>query len=68
MVAVDKLTKVSHFIPINTTHKEANTTNIYMKEITRFHGIPKSIVSDRDPKFTLNFWKGLFKGFETNQI
>jgi hypothetical protein len=30
------------------------------------HGIPKTIVSDRDPKFTLNFWKGFFKGFVTN--
>jgi transposase InsO family protein len=30
------------------------------------HGIPKTIVSDRDPKFTSNFWKGLFKGFRMN--
>jgi hypothetical protein len=30
------------------------------------HGIPKKIVSDRDPKFTSNFWRGLFKGFRTN--
>jgi transposase InsO family protein len=37
-----------------------------MKEVARLHGIPKAIVSDRDPKFTSNFWKGLFKGFGTN--
>ena len=37
-----------------------------MKEVARLHGVPKTIVSDRDPKFTLNFWKGLFKGFGTN--
>jgi hypothetical protein len=37
-----------------------------MKEIVRIHGVPKVIVSDRDPKFTSNFWKGLFKGFGTN--
>jgi hypothetical protein len=37
-----------------------------MREITRLHGIPKTIVSDRDPKFTSKFWKGLFKGFRTN--
>jgi hypothetical protein len=30
------------------------------------HDIPKTIVSDRDPKFTSKFWKGLFKGFRTN--
>jgi hypothetical protein len=37
-----------------------------MKEVARLHGIPKIIVSDRDPKFTLNFWKELFKGFRMN--
>jgi hypothetical protein len=37
-----------------------------MKEISILHGIPKTIVSDRDPKFTLKFWKGLFNGFGTN--
>jgi hypothetical protein len=66
MVVVDKLTKDAHFIPVKMTHKEANITEIYMKEISRPHGVPKEIVSDRDPKFTSNFWKGLFKGFGTN--
>jgi len=37
-----------------------------MKEIARLHGIPKAIVSDKDSKFTSNFWKGLFKEFGTN--
>jgi transposase InsO family protein len=37
-----------------------------MREIARLHGIPKEIVSDRDTKFTSNFWRGLFKGFGTN--
>jgi hypothetical protein len=37
-----------------------------MKEVARLHGVPKEIVLDRDTKFTSNFWKGLFKGFETN--
>jgi transposase InsO family protein len=37
-----------------------------MKEIARLHGIPKEIISDRDTKFTSNFWRGLFKGFGTN--
>jgi transposase InsO family protein len=37
-----------------------------MKEIVRLHGVPKAIVSDRDPKFTSNFWKGFFKGLGTN--
>jgi transposase InsO family protein len=37
-----------------------------MKEIARLHGIPRTIVSDRDTKFTSNFLRGLFKGFGTN--
>jgi hypothetical protein len=37
-----------------------------MREVTHFHGIPKKIVSDMDPKFTSKFWKGLFKGFKIN--
>jgi hypothetical protein len=66
MVVVDKLTKASHFIPVKLTHKETNIVDIYVREISRLHGIPKTIVFDRDPKFTSNFWKGLFKGFGTN--
>jgi transposase InsO family protein len=66
MVVVDKLTKAAHFIPVKITHKEANIVDIYLKEVARLHGIPKMIVSDRDPKFTSNFWKGLFKGFGTD--
>ena len=36
-----------------------------MKEIFRLHGLPKAIVSNRDPKFTFNFWNGLFADFGT---
>jgi hypothetical protein len=66
MVVVDKLTKDTHFIPLKTTHKEADVADIFLKEVAHLHEIPKMIVSNRDPKFTLNFWKGLFKGFKTN--
>jgi hypothetical protein len=65
MVVVDKLTKSAHFIPLKTTHKETNVVDVYMREVARLHGIPKTIVSDRDPKFTSKFWRGLFKGFIT---
>jgi hypothetical protein len=63
MVAMDKRTKSTHFIPMRLTHKEANIVDISVREIARIHGIPKKIVSDRDPKFTSNFSKGLFQGF-----
>jgi hypothetical protein len=66
MVVVDKVTKATHFVPVKLTHKTTNIVDVYMKEISRLHGIPKTIVFDRDPKFTLKFWKGLFNGFGTN--
>ena len=66
MVVVDKLTKSAHFIPVKLTQKEANIADIYMREIARLHGMPKKIVSNRDPKFTSKFSKGLFNGFGTN--
>ena len=60
MVVVDKLTKASHFIPVNSTCKTDANTKIFMKEIFGLHGFPKAIFSDRDVKFTSKFWKGLF--------
>jgi hypothetical protein len=66
MVVADKLTKAAHFVPMKTTHKETNVADIYMKEVACLNGVTKTIVSDKDPKFTSKFWKGLFKGFGTN--
>ena len=60
MVVVDKLTKVAHFIPVKSMHKTDDIAKIFMKEIFKLHGLPKAIVSDRDVKFTSNFWKELF--------
>ena len=65
MVVVDKLSKEAHFIPVKTTYKDANIADIFMKEIFCLHGIPKMIISDRDSKFTGNFWKSLFKILDT---
>jgi hypothetical protein len=66
MLVVDTLTKYVHFITIKSTHEATNKANTYMKDIVRLHGIPKAIVPDKDPKFTSNFWKGLFKIFGTS--
>ena len=66
MVVVDKLTKETHFITVKKTNKATQIAEIYMKEVSRLHGVPKALVSDRDSKFTSKFWQGLFKGFGTN--
>jgi hypothetical protein len=66
MVVIDKLSKSAHFIPVKSTYKVINIAEIFMKEIFRLHGIPKMVISDRDVKFTSNFWKELFAGLGTN--
>jgi hypothetical protein len=66
MVVVDMLTKSAHFILVKIIHKATNIAKICIKEISRLHGVPKAIMSDIDPKFNYNFWKGFFNGFGTN--
>jgi hypothetical protein len=66
MVVVDNLTKAAHFIPLKTTHKASDVVDIFMREVAQLHEIPKTIVSNRDPKFTSNLSKGLFKGIKMN--
>ena len=65
MVVVDNLMKVAHFIPVKSTHKTDDIAKIFMKEIFKLHELLKAIVSDRDVKFTSNFWKGLFADLGT---
>jgi hypothetical protein len=57
MVVTDKLGKSAHFIPMKSTYKTINIAAIFMKEIFRLHGIPKMVISNRNVKFTSNFWK-----------
>jgi hypothetical protein len=49
MVVVENPTNTTHFILIKMQHKETNIVDIYMKEITRQHGVPKGIISNKDP-------------------
>jgi hypothetical protein len=58
-VVVDCLTKSAHFIPMNTTNSASELVPLYMKEVIRLHGVPKSIVLDRDSKFVSKFWESL---------
>jgi hypothetical protein len=68
MVVVEKLSKDAHFIPVKSNCKSIDIVDIFMKEIFRLHGMHKEIISDRDTKFTSNFWKSLFVGFETKLL
>jgi len=64
-VVVDRLTKVAHFIPMNNKNSAIDLVPLYIKEIVRLHGVPKSIVSDRDSKFVSNFWQSLHSALGT---
>lgn len=64
-VVVDRLSKSAHFIPIRTTNTASQLAPIYTREIIRLHGVPKTIISDRDAKFTSKFWESLQKALGT---
>ena len=65
VVIVDKFTKMVHYAATTTTVNADRLAHIFWKEIVRHHGIPKSIVSDRDPRFTSLFWKSLWELLQT---
>ena len=58
-MVVDKLTKSAHFIPVKIEYSMDQLAELYVEEIVQLHGVPLSIVLDRDPRFTSRFWKEL---------
>jgi hypothetical protein len=64
-VIMDRLTKVAHFIPVNTTYKGSQLTELYMARIVCLHGVLKKIVSDSGSQFTSRFWKSLHENIGT---
>ena len=65
-VIVDRLTKVAHFIPVKTTFTVSELAELYIDNILKLHGAPRSIVLDRGPQFTAKFWQSLHKSIGTN--
>ena len=58
-VVVDRLTKSAHFISVRIDYNVEQLAKVYVKEIVRLHGVPLSIISDRDTQFTSKFWRKL---------
>jgi hypothetical protein len=61
LVVVDKCTKFGHFIPLSHPYTASSVASVLMQVVYKLHGLPASIISDRDPMFTSSFWQSLFK-------
>ena len=64
-VIVEWLMKSVHFLTVWMTFIMERFCRLYIREIVRLHGLPVSIVSDRDPRFTTHFWKSFQKAMGT---
>ncbi|WVZ63669.1 hypothetical protein U9M48_013283 [Paspalum notatum var. saurae] len=64
-VVMDRLTKVAHFIPVNTTYSGARLPELYIYRIVCLHGVPKQIISDRGSQFTSYFWEQLYDSLDS---
>ncbi|GJT03307.1 putative reverse transcriptase domain-containing protein [Tanacetum coccineum] len=65
-VIVDRLTKSAIFVPMRETDPMDKLARMYLKEVVTRHGIPVSIICDRDPRFASNFWRSLQNALGTN--
>ena len=60
LTMVDRFSKYAHFIPSAHPYTASSVATVFFEAVVRLHGFPCSIVSDRDPIFTSNFWTDLF--------
>ena len=61
LVVVDRLTKMAHFLPVSSKINSHELADLFMDRIARIHGVPRAIVTDRDPLFMCEFWEQFTK-------
>jgi transposase InsO family protein len=67
-VIIDRLTKTAHFLPVQTTYSAKKYAEVYLDQIVRLHGVPKTIISDRGAQFIARFWEQLQSALGTKLI
>jgi len=68
LVVVDHLTKYGYFLALSHPYTAKDVANEYMVHIYKLHGMPESIISDRDKVFVSHFWQALFRHSETRLL
>jgi len=57
LVVIDKFSKYGHFIPLHHPNTALQIAKLYMDNVCKLHGLPKALISDRDPVFTSKLWQ-----------
>jgi hypothetical protein len=66
LVVVDRLTKYAHFLPLKHPYTATTIAQVFMDSVVKLHGLPNSILTNRDTIFISHFWKELFKLYKVN--
>lgn len=68
LVVVDRLTKYAHFIPVKHPYIASDIAYLFIDNVVKLHGLPNTIVSNRDTIFVSTFWKHLFKLYKVKLL